>query len=459
MWYRERSESGVLFVGDLLVFFLALWVTLFVRYFGVPDKELFNAHFIPFFFLSGAWVLVFFIAGLYDKHTEFVKRHLPSTIINAQIINVALAAAFFFFIPYFGITPKTNLLIYLAVSSGLLIAWRLFLFEYILPKRRSRGLLVGEGAEIDELVREVNKNTRYGLEFVRVLDRDMITETKDVEIRLRHLIEKEGVSVVVADARHKQNMSLVPLFFSFMFSDTRVRFIDLQTMYENIFDRIPVSLLQYDWFLAHASRSAHPLYDFLKRGIDICGAAVLSIFLLCVYPFIWLAIRIEDGGPAFISQKRLGIFGTVMQVYKFRTMSTNENGVWLGESKNVVTRVGAFLRKTSIDELPQVLNILRGEMSLVGPRNDMEGLAVRLAEEIPFYTTRTSIKPGITGWAQTHQQYTLGNMSPQSVEETKMRLAYDLYYIKHRSFLLDINIALRTIKTLLSRFGITIRLR
>ena len=155
----------------------------------------------------------------------------------------------------------------------------------------------------------------------------------------------------------------------------------------------------------------------------------------------------------------MGIFNTVLRVYKFRTMSANENGVWLGESKNIVTRVGAFLRKTSIDELPQVLNILRGEMSLIGPRNDIEGLAMRLAEEIPFYTIRTTIKPGITGWAQTHQQYTPGHISPQSVEETKIRLAYDLYYIKHRSVLLDLNIALRTVKTLLGRFGIDIRLR
>jgi lipopolysaccharide/colanic/teichoic acid biosynthesis glycosyltransferase len=137
-------------------------------------------------------------------------------------------------------------------------------------------------------------------------------------------------------------------------------------------------------------------------------------------------------------------------------MQVSDAGAWLTEKKNVVTKVGAFLRKTSIDELPQVLNILKGEMSLIGPRNDIMGLAPRLAESIPFYNIRTIIKPGITGWAQTHQQYTPGNISPQSVEETKIRLAYDIFYIKHRSLLLDINIALRTFKTLLSRFGVDI---
>ena len=459
MLYQGKNEPGVLFVGDITVFFIALWVTLLVRYFAVPDAELFNAHVVPFLFLSCAWILVFFIAGLYDKHTEFVKRALPGTIVNAQVINIVLAAIFFFFIPSFGITPKTNLLIYLVVSSVLLLAWRLFLVEYLTPRERQKALLVGEGEEIEELVREVNKNRRYGFEFVRILDSGAITDTKDVEAKLKETIEKEHIAIIVADTRSEFATSLVPLFFTLTFSNKDMRFIDVQTMYENIFDRVPLSLLRYDWFLAHASRSAHPLYDFCKRVIDIVGALGLLLCLCVITPFVWLAIKIEDGGPLLITQKRMGICSAVLQVFKFRTMRTNENGVWIGESKNTVTRVGAFLRKTSIDELPQVINILRGEMSLIGPRNDIEGLAIRLAEEIPFYTVRTIVRPGITGWAQTHQQYTPGHISPQSVEETKLRLAYDLFYIKHRSLLLDINIALRTIKTLLSRFGITIRVR
>ena len=109
--------------------------------------------------------------------------------------------------------------------------------------------------------------------------------------------------------------------------------------------------------------------------------------------------------------------------------------------------------------MPQVWNILKGEMSLIGPRNDIEGLGERLASEIPYYNIRNFVKPGLTGWAQTHQYYMGDNISPQSLEESRMRLAYDLYYVKNRSILLDISIALRTIKTLLSRFGLNIRLR
>jgi lipopolysaccharide/colanic/teichoic acid biosynthesis glycosyltransferase len=137
------------------------------------------------------------------------------------------------------------------------------------------------------------------------------------------------------------------------------------------------------------------------------------------------------------------------------------SATWTNEDAkegNRVTKVGAVLRKLSIDEFPQVWTILKGDMSLIGPRNDIKGLGDRLAAEIPYYNIRNFVKPGVTGWAQTHQHYMGDNISPQSLEESKERLSYDLYYVKNRSFLLDMEVALRTIKTLLSRFGMTIRL-
>jgi lipopolysaccharide/colanic/teichoic acid biosynthesis glycosyltransferase len=134
-------------------------------------------------------------------------------------------------------------------------------------------------------------------------------------------------------------------------------------------------------------------------------------------------------------------------------MNESASGSWVGESHNSVTRVGSFLRRTSLDEFPQFMNILSGELSLIGPRNDIEGLGKRLAEALPYYRVRYLVRPGITGWAQVNQQYEPGNLSPQSIEETKMRLAYDFYYLKHRSFVLDILIALKTVKRMLFRLS------
>jgi lipopolysaccharide/colanic/teichoic acid biosynthesis glycosyltransferase len=138
-------------------------------------------------------------------------------------------------------------------------------------------------------------------------------------------------------------------------------------------------------------------------------------------------------------------------VYKFRSMKFSDEGKWKGEGENYVTRVGAFLRTTSLDEFPQCVNILSGEVSLIGPRNDLAALAMRLGDAIPYYSIRYIVKPGITGWAQINQQYEPGNISPQSIEETKTRLAYDFYYIKNRSFALDIVIALKTVKRMVFR--------
>jgi lipopolysaccharide/colanic/teichoic acid biosynthesis glycosyltransferase len=132
-------------------------------------------------------------------------------------------------------------------------------------------------------------------------------------------------------------------------------------------------------------------------------------------------------------------------------MQKNDVGMWTKESTNRITKVGAFLRKTSLDEFPQFWNVLKGELSLVGPRNDIAPLAERLAEALPNYNFRYTVRPGITGWAQINQQYEQGNISPQSIEETKTRLAYDFYYLKHRSLGLDVVIALKTIKRMFFR--------
>ncbi len=138
-------------------------------------------------------------------------------------------------------------------------------------------------------------------------------------------------------------------------------------------------------------------------------------------------------------------------VYKLRSMRFSDNGKWNGEGENKVTRVGNFLRKTSLDEFPQFINILKGELSLIGPRNDIKDLGARLGAAIPYYNIRYIVPPGITGWAQINQQYEQGSISPQSMEETKVRLAYDFYYIKNRSLVLDVVIALKTAKRMFFR--------
>lgn len=448
---RER-ELFLLLLGDFIVFYIALWATLVVRYLQFPNESTLDSHLLPFSILFLVWICLFYIAGLYDKQTLIYRSRLVFIIINAMVANVALAAVFFFFLlPVFGIAPKTNLLIYLGISSILIPLWRTLIYPLFLPRKRARALIVGEGKEVDELVSEVNGNSRYDFEFVRTMDFNSVSLV-DAQERLTSIISENHISIIVADARRERIQPIVPLLYELSFV-RGFTFVDFYKVYEEIFDRIPLSALSYSWFLEHLTRSSRLLYDFIKRAIDIVGAVVLGLVFSILFPFVYIAMKIEGKGPIFTTQERLGQYNKILQVYKLRTMTAIDRGAWEGETENKVTKVGKFLRLSSIDELPQMWNILKGDLSLIGPRNDIIELGKRLLQEVPYYAVRTMVRPGITGWAQTNQKYTPGNISPQSIEESKIRLMYDLYYIKNRSLLLDIMITLKTIAILLERLG------
>ncbi len=459
----ERSrELFILISGDIVCFVVSLYLTLLFRYLEFPSYDRLELHAGPFLVLTGVWLLIFYAAGLYDKHTVFLKGMLFTRIINTQLVNILVAAFLFLIIP-FDIAPKTNLIIYLIVSIGLITWWRLYLYNYFSPRQQHKAILIADGEEAIELVDEVNNNERYNYSFIRIIDEKTALATPDFEEKLLSLIHKEKVRIIVANPKGEQMERILPTLFDRAFLRFEFTFLDFYKVYEDTFDRVPLSSLRYDWFITHVSQSKSLVYDIAKRIFDVVVSLFLLIGLALVLPFIALAMRIEDKGPVFISQERVGRFNRMVKVYKIRTMTVNDasSSTWLKEDaqkQNRITKVGAFLRKTSIDELPQCLNILKGEMSLIGPRNDIKGLGERLSAEIPYYNIRNFVKPGVTGWAQTHQFYMGDNQSPQSLEESRIRLAYDLYYVKNRSFMLDIEIALRTLKTVLSRFGITIRL-
>lgn len=460
----ERSrELIILIVGDILCFTVSLYLTLLVRYLELPSAELLNQHIGPFLSLTGVWLFIFYIAGLYDKHTVFLKKLLFSRILNTQVVNILIAALLFLIIP-FGIAPKTNLVIYLVVSIVLITIWRLTLFNYLSPKQRHKAILIADGEEAVELVDEVNNNERYNYSFVRLIDHGSAEKIDDFEAKLLGLIEREHISIIVANPRTEYVEKIMPRLFERSFLEFKFTFLDFYKVYEDTFDRVPLSSLRYDWFINHVSYSKSMAYDVGKRTIDVVGSLILGSIFLIILPFLYLAVKLEGKQAGiFMTQKRIGQFNQPVYVLKLQTMTQNDaaSSTWTTEDAkkgNQITKVGAVIRKLSLDEVPQVWNILRGEMSLIGPRNDIEGLGHRLALEIPYYTIRNFVKPGVSGWAQTHQYYMGNNISPQSIEESRTRLAYDLYYVKNRSMLLDIEIALRTIKTLLSRFGIHIRL-
>ncbi len=447
----ERTrELALLVLGDLVLFVVALWLTLMVRYLELPSLELFNGHFGPFLLLSAIWVFVFYISGLYDKHTLFLKSFLLSRILHALVVNVVIAAVVFAVVP-FGIAPKTNLVIYLFVSLVLFMVWRLYAYRFISPKTKHRAILLADGPEAIELVDEINNNDRYTYSFVRLIDEATAAKTDDFEQKLLSLIERENITIIVANPTGTYTAAVMPKLFDLSFVRFKLSFLDFFRVYEDTFDRVPASAISYQWFISSVSQARKLIYDHVKRTFDVVGASLLLLPTALIFPFIALAIKFEDRGPLLYHTTRVGQYNRPITIYKFRTKNGADKGDTALKSELVDTKVGTFLRKTRLDELPQLINILRGDLSFIGPRPEMPALADVYAKEIPYYSTRHFIKPGLSGWAQINNfDVPRGGVD---VPRTKVKLSYDLYYLARRSSLLDLQIALKTISIILRRTG------
>ncbi len=442
----NKRGSVILFIGDLILWLFSLWFTLLLRYGEKPSLSIFEDHLIPFSILFVFWIIVFYIAGLYDKQTRVFHRYLTVRLLNAQIVNSALAVIFFYFIPSFGIAPKTILFIYLIISFALISVWRIFGRGSFGESDKEQTLIIGEGEELNELVDEVNNNGRYGLSF------SVIVDLQKTPVDIKHLlkqIEEKNITLVVANLENKKFEDSLHNFYNLIFS--QVRFVEFNDLYEDVFDRVPVSTLGHDWFLKNISFTSGGVYDIFKRWTDFIIAFLLGIISLIFYPFIILAIKLDDGGSIFIKQKRVGQDNLEVEILKFRSMSFNDNEDKTISKENKITLVGNFLRRSRLDELPQLWNVLKGDLSLIGPRPELPRLASEYEKQIPYYSIRHLIKPGLSGWAQIYHE----NHPHQglNIEETKNKLSYDLYYIKNRSFWIDLQVGLKTIKTLLSRAG------
>ena len=449
MSFSNRKESLILLLGDLLFFLTALWVALLLRNLEWPSQELVLTHLLPFSILCVVWILVFYIAGLYEKHTVILRSNLPNILASTQLVNSALAVIFFYFIPFFGITPKTILFIHLFVSFAFILFWRTQAYFHIIQSSPNNAFLIGSGEEMKELFEEVNNNPIYNIRFVSSIDLNRVDKIGFWD-EIVSRIYSENVSVIAINLANKNVEPVLPHLYNLIFS--KISFIDMHKIYEDIFDRVPLSLLKYDWFLENISTSPRAGYDALKRIMDISIALLFFVVSLILYPFIALAIKLDDWGGIFSFQTRVGENNKLIKIVKFRTMLFDDNGDWKNKGRvNKVTRVGSFLRKTRLDELPQLWNVLKGDLSLIGPRPEFPEAVKHYSEELSYYNVRHLIKPGLSGWAQIYQQkHPHHNIDAL---ETANKLSYDLYYIKNRSFLLDIKIALRTLKTLASIAG------
>jgi exopolysaccharide biosynthesis polyprenyl glycosylphosphotransferase len=447
----------LLLIGDVLMLYTALFLTLVIRY-GEGFGAQIDNHIIPFSLVFALGLIIFYIFNIYNIETNKNATSFFSTLANATIIMVAFAAVLFYVVPTFGITPKTNLIIFAFIFIVIESLWR-FVFNRIIVESglKNNTIIVGFNQLAVDLAQYLYNNPQAGYRLKYILDEqnNSAFSLEDVEFKiiagskdLKDVLKKEGIRTVVLSPEAYNIPEMVNVFYKNI--GDKIVFCNLSNFYEKITARVALDALDQTWFLENLNENSKRAYEVVKRFGDIVGAAAFGAISIVLYPFIMFAIKWESAGSIFYKQKREGRGGRVFEIVKFRTMVTNaekQGALWAQEDDPRITKVGRFLRKTRIDEFPQLWNILRGDMSFVGPRAERPEFRGRLKKEVPFYEERYLIKPGLSGWAQVKYRY------GASVEDTREKLQYDLYYIKHRSIVFDLAIILRTIRIVLAGGG------
>jgi lipopolysaccharide/colanic/teichoic acid biosynthesis glycosyltransferase len=440
-----RRETAILVVGDFILLAASLWAALFLRNLALPPESYFLANLVPFLPVFLLSLAVFYIAGLYEKQTVAVRRAMGERVAGAQAANVVIAALLFFAFPT-SIAPKTILALYLVVSVAAVTAWRFYrMAREGRSESRTPAALVGRGKAARELFEEVNGGSRYLIRFSEWIDTERFGAPGDLS-RAAAAAIAGGARILVLDTRDPVVAGDLPMLYDALVEG--VSFIEFSKFYEDLFDRVPLAHIDYAWLFG-ASPGRPGVYDIAKRAFDLVFAA-LGIAL--ALPFVALAaLALSFSGPPFIFNERVGQEGRVFSMIKLRTMLFNDKGDPQLRAKNRVTRLGSFLRRSRIDELPQLWNVLAGEASFIGPRPELPAIAAVYEREIPFYRMRHLIPPGLSGFAQI-RDYDAPKGGPD-VEKTRVKLSYDLYYLTHRSFGLDLAIAAKTLRALASFSG------
>lgn len=445
--HLDLSErKALLFVGDAIALTTALSLGLLVLPPDVPHAAPQLSWHVA---LVGIWLGIAAAAECYDLRTAARWRASVASACRAGLATVALSLATPFVWP--PLLAAGHAALSFALGSILLLTgWRIA-YAYLVsrPRLRTRVLVVGAGWEGQAIIGAI-RELGGGYEAVGFVDRgpgswesiaDGVPVIGDVD-DLTRLVGECRVDTIVlaetADLHGEHHAALLDCF------ERGVRLTRLADLYESITCRVLAPRAGQDWLdiLPPGVRSGL-FHAVFHRGLDLAFAIPGAIALVLVLPFVSLAIRLDSPGPIFYSQERVGKHGRRFWITKLRSMrqdaEASGQAVWATESDSRVTRVGKILRKTRIDELPQVLSILRGDMSLIGPRPERPVFVDLLDRRLPCYRARHLVRPGLTGWAQVMYRY------GSSVEDARVKLQYDLYYIKHESALLDLLTILKTV--------------
>jgi len=451
---NNKKKKILLLLGDIAVLYISLYFMLGIRYFSLPTLDPWLSHFWPFSVIFIAWILIFYISDLYNLHLAINNEKFFLKSLKSISIAALLSAVFFYLNPKIGIAPKTNLIIYLVVFAILFFLWRR-LFNWLLQSYSPKLNIafIGYNNQVKELIDSLKQKSHLGFKVALIVSKHTSEEINNIPTvrqisKIKPAIIDKNINTIILVASLHQSKELRSALFSCL--PLKINFQNFSNFYEIITARVPIETIGETWFLENLNEGNKRSYDFIKRVYDLIIALFILSLTAVFWPLIGLLLKIENKEPMFFTQLRAGKDAKNFKILKFRTQkSLNNNPEPAKKDDSRTTKVGNFLRRTRIDEIPQVLNIITGDMSFIGPRPERPEIIKKLEQEIPFYNERLLVKPGLTGSDQVSGEY----HSPSRADTLK-KLQYDLFYIKNRSLYLDASIILKTIATVFSRAGI-----
>jgi len=409
--------------------------------------------------LGLSWLVLAVINDLYSLQTTGNLRATFHALFRISALLLAVYVVMYFFAPPRRL-PRAVVLFFTFASSLLVGLWRiLYLIIFSRIPFQQRALIVGAGWAGQSIARVLKENRDFSYRLVGFIDDDPQKQGQLIEEQpvlgnrrdLISLVKERVISALILAITYEIHDELFGALTGCL--ERGVRIIPMPLLYEELTGRIPVQHIGDNWYVAMPLdlQGTGVLYPAFRRIMDIFLASLGLLLLGLTFPFIALAVYLDSPGPIFYTQERLGKGGRVFRLFKLRTMfpeaETQTGPVWAQQRDARFTRVGRPLRATHIDELPQLVNVLKGDMSIVGPRPERPEFVAELEKHIPFYRLRHAVRPGMAGWALVNYGY------GSSLEDALAKLEYDLYYIKHQSLYLDLLIFLKTIGRMLSFRG------
>jgi sugar transferase (PEP-CTERM system associated) len=450
---RLSLRTTALFLGDVVCLATSLLLAVYIRLGPELGSYYLAQNRLPLLLALLIYLLVFYIAGMYERQNLSLKRRLflPLAVTSA----IAMVAIILVFYAKFELLiGRGVMLLFFLLALAATLTLRYFYrasFGYQWFTRNT--LIIGNGREAARIVDLMthHEDPDYRVLGI-VLTGEKGEQPPDIDGEpvlggiddLRPLIDLHQIETLIVVTSLGRELHLLKILRPLRYSGIEI--MDYASFYEKSAHEIPLDHIDDEWLMHAAMNSSRIHIRKLKRIMDVTAAIIGLALSLPISLAAAIAVRLDSPGPILFRQVRTGLDGKPYTLMKFRSMRADaekDGAVWAKQKDDRVTRVGQFLRKSRIDEIPQLINVLRGEMSLVGPRPERPEFIDELAERIPFYKERLLVPPGVTGWAQVNYPYTA------SIKASRRKVQFDLYYIKHMSLFLDIVILLRTLKTIL----------